>query len=429
MNTLRPGFVSLVADDALPSRQRDSSVISRRDRLLDETARQLNSKGISLTSMTQIADKLGFSRASLYYYIEDREDLMFQVYRRSSEMMVRHLGEAIEAAPSAIEVVATFVSRTLDPDEPELAALSEIGLLNRAERETVLGIYEGVVARLAGVLEMGAKAGEIRWCDFSIVARVIVSIIHSIPLHATLATTLNVSRQQIISTALDVLKQGWASNRGDPADWLTIDLQPLLAGPVDAFDREAILEAKRERILAIASRLFNRRGVDTTTLEDIAHELGATKRTLYTHVGDKRTLLSACYARSHRIHLYIRQQAFLQGRTASECLVAALRSTVVAQLREDIEPMRATAGFDSLTTAEKAAALKRGKQLVEVYHTLCADAQREGSMRTFPIECLLILLRSAGAWIAKGLVQGDDRRKMQIAAEVVDVLRLGLRPV
>jgi hypothetical protein len=50
-------------------------------------------------------------------------------------------------------------------------------------------------------------------------------------------------------------------------------------------------------------------------------------------------------------------------------------------------------------------------------------------MRTFPIECLLILLRSAGAWIAKGLVQGDDRRKMQIAAEVVDVLRLGLRPV
>jgi AcrR family transcriptional regulator len=429
MSTPRPRVVSLVANDGLPARSRESSSISRRDQLLDEAARQLNSKGISLTSMTDVADKLGFSRASLYYYIEDREDLMFQVYRRSSETMARHLNEAIEAGPSALQIVRTFVSRILAPNEPELAALSEIGLLNRAQRETVLGIHEGVVARLASVLETGARAGEIRRCDFAIVARAIVSIVHSIPLHATLATTLQVSRQQIICTALDVLTDGWAVNRREPADWLTIDLQSLIAGPVDAFDRGAILEAKREKILATASRLFNRRGVDTTSLEDIASELGATKRTLYTHVGDKRTMLSACYARSHRIHLYIRDQAALLGRTASERLIAALRTTVFAQQREDIEPMRASIGFDALNSAEKAAALERGKQLVDAYYTLCAEAQREGSMRELRLECLLIVMRSAGAWIAKGLVHGDDRRKMQIAAETIDALRLGLTAV
>jgi hypothetical protein len=38
------------------------------------------------------------------------------------------------------------------------------------------------------------------------------------------------------------------------------------------------------------------------------------------------------------------------------------------------------------------------------------------------------LMRSAGAWLAKGLVRGDDDRKAQIAAETTDVMRLGLRP-
>jgi AcrR family transcriptional regulator len=67
------------------------------------------------------------------------------------------------------------------------------------------------------------------------------------------------------------------------------------------FDREAQFDAKREKILAAASQLFNRRGVDTTSLDDIAAAVGATKRTLYHYVGDKQTILSACYARTHRI--------------------------------------------------------------------------------------------------------------------------------
>jgi AcrR family transcriptional regulator len=425
----RSKVVRLVTGDrTLPHRQ-ESTAISRRDQLLDEAARQLNSKGISLTSMTDVADKLGFSRASLYYYIEDRADLMFQVYRRSSEIMARHLGEAIESASTALQVVGAFVSRILDPAEPELAALSEVGVLNQAERETVLGIHEAVIARLASVLEAGAKSGQIRVCDFPIVARVIIGIIHSIPLHATLAASLNVSRREIIAGAIDMLANGWAVDRSRAVFWLPIDLAALIARPGDVFDRGALLEAKREKILATASRLFNRRGVDTTSLEDIASAVGATKRTLYTYVGDKRTILSACYARAHRIHSYIREQALSLGRTADDRLVAALRTTLVAQQRDDIEPLRASAGFESLSPAEKIAAVKRAKELVQTYGALCSEAQHEGSMRELRCDCLLILLRSAGAWVAKGLVRGDDQRKTQIAAETTDVLRLGLKPI
>lgn len=402
---------------------------SRRDQLLDAAARELNSKGISLTSLTDVADKLGFSRASLYYYIEDREDLMSQVYRRSCEVMARHLGEAIQPGASTLAVVARFVSKMLDPAEPELAALSEIGLLNTAERETVLGIYEAVVARLASVLEAGARAGEIRRCDYPIVARAIISIIQSLPLHATLATKLKVARNEIIAAATDLLINGWAVNRQQSIDPPLIDLALLLTRSGDVFDRGALLEAKRERILASASQLFNRRGVDTTSLDDIAAAVGATKRTLYHYVGDKRTILSACYERTHRINSFIRERAASQGGTANEMLVANLHAALVAQQRDDIEPLRPSAGFESLSPEEQVLSEKRGRELVLAYRTLCLQAQREGSMRELPCACLLILMRGIGAWLAKGLVRGDDRRQVQIAVETTDVLRLGLKPI
>src|SRR5580693_230401 len=155
----------LLSKSGASARRIETAAKPRREQLLDQAARELNSKGISMTSLTDVADRLGFSRASLYYYVEDREDLMFQVYLRSSEIMARQLGEAAQFGRGALQVVADFVARVLDPAEPELAALSEIGLLDEAERETVLGIYEAVVARLASVLEVGARAGEIRPCD------------------------------------------------------------------------------------------------------------------------------------------------------------------------------------------------------------------------------------------------------------------------
>jgi AcrR family transcriptional regulator len=394
-----------------------------------EAARELNSKGISMTSLTAVADKLGFSRASLYYYVEDREDLMFQVYLRSSEIMARRLGEAAQSGSSALQVVGNFVSRTLDPAEPELAALSEIGLLDQAARETVLGIFEAVVARLASLLETGARAGNIRSCDFPIVARTIISIIHSVPLNSPLATALHVSRNDIIDAAKDILANGWAADRAREVNPPAIDFSPLLAQPGGLFDRGAQFDAKREKILAAASQLFNRRGVDTTSLEDIAAAVGATKRTLYHYVGDKQTILSACYARTDRIFSFIREQATAQGGTAIDTLIAVLRANAISHQRDDIEPLRSSTGYDALSDAEKVLASERGRVLVQAYRALCREAHNEQSMRDVNRDCLLLFMRGAGSWLAKGLVRGDDQRKAQIAAEIADLLRLGLNPI
>jgi AcrR family transcriptional regulator len=419
----------LAGKNAATARRMEAGLKSRREQLLDQAARELNSKGISMTSLAAVADKLGFSRASLYYYVEDREDLMFQVYLRSSEIMARRLGEAARSADGALAVVGNFISLTLDEAEPELAALSEIGLLNQAARETVLGVFEAVVARLASLLEAGARAGDIRHCDFAIVARTIISIIHSIPLNSPLALALRVSRHDIVAAAKDVLAKGWAADRARAVNPAPIDFAPLLTPPGGLFDRGAQFEAKREKILAAASQLFNRRGVDTTSLDDIASAVGATKRTLYHYVGDKPTILSACYARTHRIFLFIREQAAAQGGAAADTLIAVLRANSISHQRDDIEPLRSSTGYESLSEEEKILATARGRELVQAYRALCREAHKERSMRDVNRDCLLLFLRGAGSWLAKGLMRGDEARKAQIAAEIADLLRLGLNPL
>ncbi|MET0535462.1 MAG: TetR/AcrR family transcriptional regulator, partial [Steroidobacter sp.] len=64
---------------------------SRHEQVLDEAARQLNQKGVLLTSLAEIAAKLGVTRGAMYHYVADREDLVFQCYRRAAEIIARHL--------------------------------------------------------------------------------------------------------------------------------------------------------------------------------------------------------------------------------------------------------------------------------------------------------------------------------------------------
>ena len=64
------------------------------------------------------------------------------------------------------------------------------------------------------------------------------------------------------------------------------------------FDRDAAAAMKIETVLATASRLFNRRGIDGVSLDDVTAELGATKGALYHYFEDKADLVRRCYERA-----------------------------------------------------------------------------------------------------------------------------------
>jgi hypothetical protein len=58
---------------------------TQREVLLDEAARQFNARGIAATSVNQVAKRVGLTRAAVYYYVKDGEDLVFQCYLRACQ--------------------------------------------------------------------------------------------------------------------------------------------------------------------------------------------------------------------------------------------------------------------------------------------------------------------------------------------------------
>jgi len=58
------------------------------------------------------------------------------------------------------------------------------------------------------------------------------------------------------------------------------------------------LNLTREKILVESARVFNRRGYEAATLDDIAQALGVTKAALYYHVRNKEDLLLQCHQKA-----------------------------------------------------------------------------------------------------------------------------------
>ncbi|HZF44661.1 MAG TPA: TetR/AcrR family transcriptional regulator [Sphingomonadaceae bacterium] len=80
--------------------------------------------------------------------------------------------------------------------------------------------------------------------------------------------------------------------------------------------------AKRDAILESAHSLFFQRGVEGTTIEDVAAGAGVSKVTVYGHFGDKLTLFEACVRRA----VAMMEQGLIQspprGDSLRECLFA-----------------------------------------------------------------------------------------------------------
>ena len=71
--------------------------VSREDQLLEVATRFFKEKGYHNTSMQDLADGLGVQKASLYYYIDSKEDLLRQLLERAASLLGAQVDEIYAA--------------------------------------------------------------------------------------------------------------------------------------------------------------------------------------------------------------------------------------------------------------------------------------------------------------------------------------------
>lgn len=398
----------------------------KRDAVLDEAARRLNARGVSLTSLSEIAQALGLTRAALYYYVEDRDDLVFQCYRRACEAMARDLDSAARASGTGLDRLKTFVARALDEERPEPAVLSEVAALPSPQRETIEALCRGNLAQLVDLIEAGIADGSVRPCHPLVVAQAIVGMVSWIPLAPRWTGEPEAGfRARALSGALTLVGEGIAVDPDRALAYRPLDIAILRPERGNVFDRDAAQAAKLDALLAAASRLFNRKGVDATSVDEIAAEVGATKGVVYHYLADKPDLVASCYRRAFTLSDRILAAVELAGGTTVERVLAGTALLVEANVRDEFCPLAPLAGVEALPQAARGEIVDRVRSLEHGYPDMAREGLADGTVRDVELTGVAVAMAGAFGWLNKWF-SPDLVAPETVVAEQVRLLACGL---
>jgi len=399
---------------------------SRRDLLLDEAARQLNAKGISQTALLDVAAALGLTRAAVYYYADDRQDLVFQCYRRSCEALARDLASASKAPGSGLERIEAFVLCSLDPDRVEEAVLSEVAYLADEQRATIDALVAGLLAQLRQLIDAGQQDGSIRSCDSRIVAQALFGMVSWIPLAPRWLGDDSALRARSTAAAVDLLRHGMAAQPHAIAELPRIDVTELRAPRGSMFSREEAAAMKTEELLRTASRLFNRKGIDTTSLDEIGAAVGATKGVVYHYLSDKPDLVAHCYRRAFALgDRVLEAMARHQGNGLARA-AAGFRLLVEMNARAEFSPLAPLAGVDALQPAARKEIVQLARRSEQAFPAAVEAGMADGSIRKVDLIGTAVALAGTFGWIPKWFDGEDETMVVRIADEFQRLYAFGL---
>src|SRR6202051_1393089 len=150
---------------------------ARHASVLDEATAECNREGVSGASLSEIARRVCSTRAGLYNYCLDRQDLVHQCYLRTCKSFKSDLLRAEQTPGNSLDRVAAFVRIVLDAEHPPAAGLTELGFLNPEQEASVRAARGETVAAMRALLAQGVKEGSIRSCDLDIVSQALFGML------------------------------------------------------------------------------------------------------------------------------------------------------------------------------------------------------------------------------------------------------------
>lgn len=152
----------------------------------------------------------------------------------------------------------------------------------------------------------------------------------------------------------------------------------------DAFEtKEDRRSRKRMAVLRVGAALFNERGFDRTTLDDIAEALSVTKRTLYYYIESKDEILHECNRRGIEIMREIIEMDPDQPGSSQPPLerIEALLQRYVTFLSDDMGVFVVLAISQPLLGIDKAELRKYRARIDRAVRTMIMQGIEDGSIR------------------------------------------------
>jgi AcrR family transcriptional regulator len=86
---------------------------STRERILDVALELFTEKGFDRTSLREVAESLGITKAALYYHFASKDDILMALHMRLHEFGKEALGELLEDEPVTLKQWAALLDRVM----------------------------------------------------------------------------------------------------------------------------------------------------------------------------------------------------------------------------------------------------------------------------------------------------------------------------
>ena len=364
--------------------------------ILSEAAALFNWQGSRATTLADVAGRLNLTKTCLYYYVNNKQDLVYQCYVASCSMWLEHAQQASKTSGSGLDKITSMIAAhleqyaaTLRNDTPHFALLTEVSSLDEAHRQDILKRWSEVFELCRVMVTQGIDEGTIEDVEPTVITLAIFSIIQWFPVWLNRKHTANI--KEVVASVLDIAINGISAQ---PHQFEQIPLPEITHENAYSFDREVQKKGKREAFYRVGSVYFNQKGYKGTSLDEIAGSLEVTKGAFYYHISNKEELLYQCFERTLSIERTLLKEANKSADSGLQKVGRALHYLVNIQL-SDQGPLIRYRSLPSLDESHRKLVLKSSKRNSDSLGAYIRQGFDDGTLRDVDAEIAQHILSGA----------------------------------
>jgi AcrR family transcriptional regulator len=344
----------------------------KRDAILAAARDIMYRRGVTATTFAEVAAQVDLNPTSIAYYFKKKEDLAVACLLAGVERLEAMLREAEQGKDEAGKLRRLFEAffshhrAVRYGEESPIPSFGEIRALDEPHRGIVRDAFVGLSKRVRGLFDGPRFVHHDHRAKTALAHVLLEQIFWAI---GWLYRYDVDDYPRVLDRVCDIYVGGLAA---PGARWRggVLELSP----PPGGNDRS------REDFLVAATRLVNRVGYRSASVERISAELNVTKGSFYHHNEAKEDFAEACFRRSIDIERRAQRRALEAEGMHREKLELAVSTLIDFQL-SDSGPLAREGLLAALPQAMQARLNERRERVVNRFASMIADGYADGSIR------------------------------------------------
>ncbi|NGO74202.1 TetR/AcrR family transcriptional regulator [Streptomyces sp. YC504] len=280
----------------------------RKARIVSAAAELFRDRGYHNVSLADVATAVGITAPALYRHFRGKPDLLLHVV----DSTVAAVATSVAAAPDLDAYLRASASETQDRRGSAVLWQREARHLPDDRRKEQRHALNGVAERIGGLIHTARP--ELDHADRQLLAWAILAVYGSVSWHRA-----SLPRRRFEDL---LYRLAYAAAHCQLGTSTAPESEPLSGGYA------GLAVSRREAILVEAIRLFDERGFQSVSTDDIGEATGTTGPSIYKHFPTKTDLLVAAVVRGGEQRRAGTAQALSRPGTPRETLQRLLRSYV-----------------------------------------------------------------------------------------------------